>query len=63
MPERNPLYEKEPWRGRGLRKLIVDNFVAFYLPVEKSGHVLVVTVMYGKRDIARILTDIGAEKR
>jgi len=36
MPMRFPLYEKEPWLGRGLRKLIVDNFIAFYLPVEKS---------------------------
>ena len=31
MPQRNPLYEREPWKTRGLRKLVVDNFVVFYL--------------------------------
>lgn len=55
MPNRNPLYDKEPWHSRGLRKLVVDNFIAFYLPVEKQKQVLIVTIMYGKRNIAKIL--------
>lgn len=55
MPNRNPLYDKEPWHSRGLRKLIVDNFIAFYLPVEQQNQVLIVTIMYGKRNIAKIL--------
>ena len=58
MPSRCPLYDKEPWHSRGLRKLIIDNFIAFYLPIEKKRQVLVVTVMYGKRDVANILKDI-----
>lgn len=58
MPNRNPLYEKEPWRSRGLRKLVVGNFVAFYLPMEEQQQVLVITIMYGKRNIAKILNDL-----
>ena len=58
MPNRNPLYEKEPWHSRGLRKLIVGNFVAFYLPMEEQKQVLVITIMYGKRNIAKILNDL-----
>mgnify|MGYP001850695695 FL=1 len=57
MPNRNPLYEKEPWHSRGLRKLIVDNFMAFYLPIEKGRQVLIVAIMYGKRNIEKILCD------
>ncbi len=58
MPNRNPLYEKEPWRSRGLRKLIVENFIAFYLPMEKQKQVLIVTIMYGKRNVSEILKQI-----
>lgn len=58
MPNRNPLYEKEPWHSRGLRKLVVGNFVAFYLPMEEQQQVLVITIMYGKRNIAKILNDL-----
>ena len=58
MPNRHPLYEKEPWHSRGLRKLIVDNFIAFYLPMEKQSQVLIITIMYGRRNVANILKDI-----
>lgn len=57
MPNRNPLYEKEPWHSRGIRKLIVDGFIAFYLPIEKNKQVLIIAIMYGKRDIAKVLND------
>jgi len=55
MPERNPLYEKEPWRSRGLRKLIVDNYITFYLPIEKSKQILIVSIMYGGRNIEELI--------
>ena len=58
MPSRNPLYEEDPWHSRGLRKLVVGNFVAFYLPMEEQKQVLVITIMYGKRNIAKILNDL-----
>ncbi len=58
MPNRHTLYEKEPWHSRGLRKLIVDNFIAFYLPMEKQSQVLIVTILYGRRNVTDILNDI-----
>lgn len=57
MPERFSLYEKSPWKERGLRKMIVGNFIVFYLPMETQKQVLVVTIMYGRRNIDKILSD------
>ena len=34
MPDRFALYEKAPWKERGLRKMNVGNFLLFYLPIE-----------------------------
>lgn len=55
MPERNPKYDKEPWYSRGLRKLMIDNYIAFYLPIENNRQVLIVSIMYGGRNIQEIL--------
>lgn len=51
MPLRYHLYEKEPWHSKGLRVLPVDNYLAFYLPVEAKTMVAVIRIMYGGRDI------------
>ncbi len=61
MPFRNPTYDKEPWKSRGLRKLIVDNFIVFYLPIEHTKQVLIVTIMYGKRNVENVLNEIEIE--
>jgi len=55
MPLRHPLYEKEPWRSRGLRKLAVDNFVVFYLPNQAAQDAVIFHVFYGGRNIDEIL--------
>ena len=55
MPLRNPLYDKEPWKSRGLRKLIVDNFITFYITNEKQNQVVVLAIMYGGRNIDELL--------
>ncbi len=55
MPERNPLYDREPWHSRGLRKLIVDNFVVFYLTNATTEEVVVLHVFYGGRNIEDLL--------
>lgn len=57
MPNRFPLYEKQPWKDRGLRKMNVDNFIVFYLPMEKQAQVLVIAIMYGRRDISNVMND------
>ena len=51
MPERYQLYDKEPWRGRNLRIMPVDNYLVFYIPQNKEKVVTVIRVMYGRRDI------------
>ena len=55
MPERFALYEKSPWKERGLRKMNIGNFLIFYLPMKKQNQVFIVTIMYGKRDIDKVL--------
>lgn len=49
-PEKFKLYEKEPWRSRGLRVMPVDNYVVFYFIDKAAGIVTVVRVMYVGRD-------------
>lgn len=55
MPKRNPLYDKEPWYSRGLRKLNVDKFLAFYLTNSDLGEIVIIAIMYGGRDITKLL--------
>lgn len=54
-PERNAVYEMEPWKSRGLRKLIIDNYIAFYIINENQKEVVVLHVFYGGRDIGKLL--------
>ncbi len=51
MPKRFRMYDREPWRSRGLRILPVDNYVVLYLPDEKAHVVTIIRIMYGGRDI------------
>lgn len=51
MPFRFRLYEKEPWRSKGLHILPVDNYLVFYFPVESTKTVAIIRIMYGGRDI------------
>lgn len=55
------LYDKEPWHGKGLRVLPVDNYLAFYLPVETRQTVIVIRIMYGGRDIDTQLRQTKAD--
>ena len=50
MPERYRKYEKEPWKSRGLRVLLVDNYVVFYIPDSDKKVVTILRVMYAGRD-------------
>ena len=55
MPERFQLVDEEPWRSRGIRKLIVKNFYAYYWVDEESAIVYVTAVTYAKRDQKNVL--------
>lgn len=58
LPMRYPLYEKEPWQSRGLRKISVGNYVVFYLTNEETSMVIVLHVFYAGRNIEKCLDDI-----
>ena len=51
MPGKFKLYEKEPWRSRGLHQMPVDHFIVFYIPDEEEKTVTVIRVVYGGRNI------------
>ena len=54
MPERCPLLADEPWRSRGLRRLIVDSYSVIYEVQEAINTVSVAAVIYSKRDISAV---------
>lgn len=47
MPFRHKLYQKEPWRSKGLRVLPVDNYLVFYIVGMEEKTVAIVNIMYG----------------
>jgi len=53
LPERYPIYQEEPWKIRGLRRINIGNYSGFYLIGEKT--VQVIRILYGGRDISTIL--------
>ena len=56
-PMRNALYENEPWRSRGLRKLPVKNFIVFYTANKENNSVNVIRIMYGARNLEKHLNE------
>jgi len=50
-PLRYHMYEKEPWKSKGLRILSINKYLAFYIPDETKNTVTIVRIMYGRRDI------------
>ena len=55
MPGRYPLYQEEPWKSRGLRRINIGNYSGFYLIGEKT--VQIVRILYGGRDIGTSLDE------
>ena len=51
LPERFRIYDREPWRSRGLRVFPADHYLVFYIPDKVSKTVHVLRVIYGGRDI------------
>jgi len=57
IPRRYPSYNKGKWRDLGLRRTNVDNFVIFYLPDDAKRIVTIIRIMYGGRNIDKIMLD------
>ena len=56
LPLRNPLVEWEPWSTYQMRKLLVDNYIVFYLVDTERKTVSVIRILYGGRDLEAVLT-------
>jgi len=50
-PKSFAVYPNEPWKSQGLRRINVGNYGIFFVPIESSGIVAIVRIMYGGRDI------------
>ena len=55
MPYRFHLFQREPWKSRGMRMMPVDRYVVFYMPIEDKGIVAIFRILYGGMDAARHL--------
>lgn len=58
-PTRNPLYDSEKWRERGLRRMVADNFLIFYIIENDTKQVQIISVVYGGRDVDKTLKGIS----
>ena len=54
MPESFRVYQKEPWKSRGLRFFSVDNYIVFYIVDNDRKEVHVLRILYGKMDFPKI---------
>lgn len=61
MPQRFPLVEEEPWRTKGIRKMLVGNFLVYYFVDEGSKTVWVTAVIYRRRDQLTALLDMTSD--
>ena len=49
--------QTEPWTSKGVRKLIIGNFVALYVVIPERSAVSVIRVAHGSRDIEAVLRE------
>ena len=57
MPERNPILDWEPWNSLNTHKMRVGNYLVFYNVDPLQSSVSIVRIVYGKRDIAKALSE------
>lgn len=50
MPKRVALISEEPWRSHGIHKMPVKNFNIYFTVNDKLKEVIIIAVIYGKRD-------------
>ena len=58
MPGRNKYLDDEPWRSRGIRKMIVKNFVIYYRIEESDKRAYILNIIYAKREQLRMLAQM-----
>ena len=58
MPKRFRIVDDEPWHSRGLRRMNARNFAAFFIVIEQEGTVFIQNVIYQKRDLPKVLSEL-----
>lgn len=60
-PKRCRLVEDEPWHSRGVRRLNAKSFAVFFYVYEEYSEVYVQNVIYQKRDLQRVLSELYSD--
>ena len=60
-PQSYAIYPKEPWRSRGLRRVNIGKYAIFFIPKEANHSVVVIRIIYGGRDIDRLLEETPSD--
>lgn len=55
LPFRNGLVRDERLAGQGIRKLLVDSYIVFYVVSDGEGTVTIIRILYGKRNWSSLL--------
>lgn len=55
MPERHAVIDEPPYRERGVRKLLIENYIAFYLANRESRTVSILRILYNRREWRALL--------
>lgn len=54
-PYKYPTYEIEPWESKGIRKLVVNSYLIFYIVYEDKSEVLVMHVFKSNRNMTDLI--------
>lgn len=57
-PKRYRLVEDEPWHSRGVHRMNARNFAVFFYIYEEYTEVYVQNVIYQKRDLPKVLSEL-----
>ncbi|MBR1649536.1 MAG: type II toxin-antitoxin system RelE/ParE family toxin [Lachnospiraceae bacterium] len=57
-PKRYRLMDDEPWHSREVRRMNAKNFAVFYYVYEEYSEVYILNVIYQKRDLPKILSEL-----
>ena len=57
-PNRFALTPEEPWRGAGVRRMPVKNYLVYFWVDEANASVYITAVLYARRDQKKALTEM-----
>jgi len=57
MPARHALAADEYFAAQGIRWLMADNYMVFYVVTEENATVVVIRILYGRRDWLHLLRE------